>query len=284
MNRIVLATRGSPLALRQAEMTQQLLSSHFPQAEVSILKITTTGDRQRQWSLEKKGGKGLFTKQLEDALLNGEADIAVHSAKDMPTEEPDGLCIAGYLAREDAHDMLICRKDIEVPETIATGSPRRRSQLKKAYPKAVWLEMRGNVSTRLDKIAKSKQADATVLAAAGLIRLGIPNWPGLTFTRFNTDQMVPAAGQGAIALQMRTKDRALIQPINDIDTQRAVELERCFLKELSGGCHSATAAHVIGRDLFVYHEDKGFGQITLPSLEICEKNLDAVKDYAEKFL
>ena len=146
---ITLATRGSPLALCQAELVQASLCAAYPTATVEILKIRTTGDRQTEWSLEKRGGKGLFTKELEESLLSGAADIAVHSAKDLPTEMPEGLDLAGYLPREDPRDVFVLREGVVKPRFIASGSPRRRSQLKALYPGVVWSEIRGNVNTRL---------------------------------------------------------------------------------------------------------------------------------------
>ena len=147
----------------------------MPELKFRIEKMVTTGDRQREWSLEKKGGKGLFTKELEDALLEKRADLAVHSAKDLPSEMPEGLSIAGFLPRESPEDVLVLKDGIDAPARIATGSPRRRVQLRFLYPQVEFIEIRGNVDTRLAKIADG-YADATVLAAAGLNRLGIDSW------------------------------------------------------------------------------------------------------------
>src|ERR1051326_2064447 len=135
--------------------------------ETELLKIVTTGDRQAEWSLENKGGKGLFTGELEAALIRGDADVAVHSTKDLPGEMAAGLVIAGYLPRADTRDVLVVRADVSSPKTIATGSPRRRLQLAKLFPGLVFSEIRGNVDTRLKKIAEQHVADGTVLAAAG---------------------------------------------------------------------------------------------------------------------
>ncbi|MDA9961897.1 hydroxymethylbilane synthase, partial [Opitutales bacterium] len=150
---ITLATRKSPLALKQAELAVEALKAGMG-AEVELLPLSTTGDRQLEWSLEQEGGKGLFTKELETALLEGRADLAVHSAKDMPTDMPTGLALAGYLPREDPRDMLVFREGVDVPRVIATGSPRRRSQLSERFPEVEWKEIRGNVGTRLRKIAE----------------------------------------------------------------------------------------------------------------------------------
>ena len=197
---LVLATRRSPLALCQAELVANSISENLGR-NVKFLPMVTTGDRQTDWSLEKTGGKGLFTKELESALLDGTADLAVHSAKDMPTEMPKGLCLSAFLPRENPADVLVSRNGIDIPNVIASGSPRRRSQATKLFPDARWIELRGNVETRLKKIAEGKEAEATFLAAADLFRLGISEFKGLTFRELKCEEMVPAPGQGAIAIQ-----------------------------------------------------------------------------------
>ena len=259
---ITLATRGSKLAVAQAHLTAEALRAAFPEAEVVIREYVTTGDRQTEWSLETEGGKGLFTKEIEEALLRGEADVAVHSAKDRPTEEPEGLVIAGFLPREKAHDVLILREGVKTPKFIASGSPRRRAQLKALFPQAAWAELRGNVETRLKKIAKG-EADATALAAAGLARLGITGWPGLTFRPLGVREVVPAVGQGAIALQTRRGDEAIVEAASHPLTTASVRLERLFLRRMGGGCHAATAGHVLGKSLLVFHEGPGFQEYPL---------------------
>jgi len=255
-DKLTLATRRSPLALKQADLTRDFLAKALPGTAVEVLEVVTTGDRKISWSLEKEGGKGLFTKELEDALLCGEADIAVHSAKDLPTEHPAGLDIAGYLPRAAVNDVLVVRADIETPEVIATSSPRRRAQAQLLYPRAVWTEIRGNVDTRLKKIV-SGQADATILAQAGLNRLGITAWPGIRFVPLAIPHMVPAVGQGAVALQTRIEDVPAFANLLDAATARAVTIERKFLSAWGGGCHTAFAAHYIDGKLWVFHERVG---------------------------
>ncbi len=242
---ITIATRGSALALAQVALTRTLLQSALPHCALETLVLSTTGDRQTQWKLHEHGGRGLFTKELEDALLEGRADIAVHSAKDMSTELPDGLAIAGYLPRADARDVLVRRENCPCPALIASGSPRRREQGAKLWPEAKWTELRGNVETRLRKIAQG-QADATILAAAGLARLGISAYEGLVFEPIGTGDMIPAAGQAAIAIECRVQDLALYEALLDKKTTFAVSLERALLKSLGGGCHSAVAAFFDG--------------------------------------
>ncbi len=259
---IILATRRSPLALCQANLAKEHVEAVLGVA-AELKEFVTTGDKKTSWSLEDKGGKGLFTKELEDALLAGEADLAVHSAKDLPTEMPEGLAICAYLPREAAHDVLIVQYGVEKPSMIATSSPRRRLQLKEMFPCAVWSEIRGNVDTRLKKIATGK-AEATVLAAAGLKRLGIDSFEGVVFRPMSIEEIVPAVGQGAIALQCRVEDVEKFASLTCPQTQAAVELERKFLAAMGGGCHTATAGHVAAGQLHVFHEDSGRQVFDLP--------------------
>ena len=231
--------------------------------ETELLKLVTTGDRQTYWSLEQRGGKGLFTGELEAALLRGEADFAVHSAKDLPGAMPAGLTVVGYLPRADARDVLILRQGITAPVTVATGSPRRRAQLARLYPAAQFTGIRGNVDTRLRKISDDGLADATVLAAAGLARLGIGTWPGLTFVTLEYTQMVPAVGQGAIAVQCRVADAAKYATTFDAPTARAVNLERAFQSALGGGCQTALGVQATADALYFFHENIGVRSLPL---------------------
>ncbi len=254
--KLILATRKSPLALAQSNLVAALLSRALG-AEVELLKIVTAGDRQTEWSLEQKGGKGLFTSELEHKLIEGGADIAVHSSKDLPGEMPAGLAIAGYLPREDTRDVLVIREELTAPRKIATGSPRRRLQIAALFPGVEFCEIRGNVDTRLRKIAEQHLADGTILAAAGMKRLGIASWPGLRFTPLAHTEMVPAVGQGAIAIQCRVADAARFAPFFDAATARAVLVERAFQNQLGGGCHTAFGAHATPGTLYFFHEKTG---------------------------
>ena len=254
--KLILATRKSPLALAQSNMVAALLSRALG-TEVELLKIVTAGDRQTEWSLEQKGGKGLFTSELEHKLIEGGADIAVHSSKDLPGEMPAGLAIAGYLPREDTRDVLVIREELTAPRKIATGSPRRRLQIAALFPGVEFCEIRGNVDTRLRKIAEQHLADGTILAAAGMKRLGIASWPGLRFTPLAHTEMVPAVGQGAIAIQCRVADAARFAPFFDAATARAVLVERAFQNQLGGGCHTAFGAHATPGTLYFFHEKTG---------------------------
>jgi hydroxymethylbilane synthase len=260
--KLILATSKSPLALAQA----QLVADHLRErcgAECELLKIVTTGDRQAEWSLEEKGGKGLFTKELENALLRNEADIAVHSAKDLPGEVVAGLSTAGYLPRDDPRDMLVLRTGVTTPATIATGSPRRRHQAAMLFVNLEFTEIRGNVDTRLRKIGEQRVADGTILAVAGLSRLGIHSWPGVDFHPIGYESMVPAVGQGAIALQCRQADEPTFAPLLDAATARGLGLERALQLALGGGCHTALGAFAKNDTLYFFHEDVGLRTMPL---------------------
>jgi hydroxymethylbilane synthase len=254
--KFILATRKSPLALVQSEMVAARLRAKIPGAECELLKVVTTGDKQAEWSLSKQGGKGLFTAELEQALLRGEADLAVHSCKDLPGENTAGLVVAGFLPREDVRDVLVLREGVTEPKTIATGSPRRQLQIRNLFPQATFLEIRGNVDTRLKKIATGL-ADATILAQAGLNRLGIHTWPGIVFRPLSITESVPAVGQGAIAVQCRAKDVPFFAAALDAATARGVTIERALQSAIGGGCQIAFAAHVADTTLHFFHEKTG---------------------------
>jgi hydroxymethylbilane synthase len=283
LKKLILATRKSPLALAQTEMAAAHLGARLG-VEANLLKIVTTGDRRAEWSLEERGGKGLFTKELEHALLNGDADVAVHSAKDLPGDMPEGFAIAGYLPRADPRDVLVLRAGVATPKTIATGSPRRRLQIAMLFPSAQFTTIRGNVDTRLRKIAEGRAeedgrengkvregdgengaipVDATLLAAAGLARLRIDNWPGVGFHALGFENMVPAVGQAAIAIQCRAADVARYAPHLDAETARAVTLERAFQTALGGGCHTALGVHASHDTLWFFHDQTGLRNLPL---------------------
>jgi len=260
--KIILATRKSPLALTQTEMVAAHLRTHIPGAECELLKIVTTGDRQAEWSLAKQGGKGLFTAELEQALLRGEAHVAIHSCKDLPGEMVAGLAVAGYMPREDVRDVLVLREGVTAPATIATSSPRRQMQVKRLFPAATFTEIRGNVDTRLKKIAAGA-ADATILAAAGMNRLGIKS--------------VPAVGQGAIAIQCRTEDAPQFAAVLDAATARSVTVERALQAALGGGCQMAFAAHVAGDRLHFFHEKTGIRTLQLTPADYAQPRVAAAR-------
>ena len=251
-----LATRKSPLAIRQTEIVAGLVQDLLGM-EVEIIPLTTTGDQQIDWSLQEQGGKGLFTKELEQAILDGRADIAVHSAKDMPTEDPDGLEISAFLKREDPRDVLVTRENTTSIQKLASGSPRRISQLKNRFPAVEWLELRGNVETRLKKIAKNEGADGTILARAGLNRLKIDQFPGLHFESLEVDKMIPAPGQAAIAVQTRASESEKFSVLGDQATEKSVRFERKVLERMGGGCQVAIGVHLSNDTLYFFHEKTG---------------------------
>jgi hydroxymethylbilane synthase len=274
---IIIVTRGSPLALQQTRDAAARLEAALGRpTEVRIL--TTTGDRQAAWSLEKQGGKGLFTAELEQALLRGEADLAIHSSKDLPTEMPAGLAIAACLPRQDARDVLVRRAEVTSPKLIATGSPRRRAQGALTFPEAQWTELRGNVDTRLKKLANG-DAEASYLAASGLNRLGITEWPGLVLEPVALEHMVPAAGQGAVAIQSRSAEVAQYVPAGCARTTFSVSVERLFLAKLGEGCHTAFACHHAAKRIALFRADFGRRDFDFPVTDLA-----AASDLADSIL
>jgi hydroxymethylbilane synthase len=244
-----IGTRGSPLALAQTRETQRLLAaaSGCPEDRFEIVVIRTSGDMIQDRALAEAGGKGLFTKEIDAAMLRGEIDAAVHSAKDLPTVLPDGVTIAGYLAREDARDALIAAHASDVaslPQGAIVGSAslRRQAQIKRLRPDVRIELLRGNVETRLRK-AETGAIDATLLAYAGLKRLGLAHRATALLT---IDDFLPAVGQGAIAVTTRAGDAAtkqVLAPILDEETGCALIAERAFLHVLDGSCRTAIAGY-----------------------------------------
>ncbi len=244
-----IGTRGSPLALAQTNMTRRLLAKAHGIAEdsIAVIVIRTTGDAIQDRPLSESGGKGLFTKELDIALLQGDIDLAVHSSKDLPTVLPDGLCVTGYLPREDVRDALISRHgssfaDLPQGAVLGTASLRRGAQAKRLRPDLQLTLLRGNVETRLRKV-ESGEIDATLLALAGLKRLGLEaRAAGL----LSLEDFLPAVGQGAIGVTTRTDDhvtRVALGAILDGDTHFAVTAERAFLRVLDGSCRTPIAGH-----------------------------------------
>jgi len=237
---IVIGSRGSDLALWQANSVKRGLETFHPAFVFDVKIIRTTGDQLQDVALSKIGDKGLFTRQIETELLNGNIDFAVHSLKDLQTEQPEGLIIGAVCEREIPNDVLVSRQYTSIAElprgaSVATGSLRRRSQLLHHRPDLTIVEIRGNVPTRLEKFLNS-DLDAMVLAYAGLERLGL----GRGFSHvIPTDIMLPAVGQGAIAVEVRTGDNSamdMASRINDEPTKACVTAERACLRRLEGGC------------------------------------------------
>ena len=275
----IIATRKSPLALKQTEMVRACLAEKLPEGSYENLELSTQVDERLNWSLEKRGGIGLFTKELEDALIERRAELAVHSAKDMPTTLPEGLAIAGYLPRARVNDVLVHRKDSPNPQTIASSSPRRRVQAGLLYPDAKWTTIRGNVGTRLRKIAAG-ECEASLLAAAGLDRLDIAAFDGLEFLELAVEQVVPAPGQAAIAVQCRAEDLAKYKDLFCTDTKLAVTLEKAFLKRLGSGCQIPVGAYYKEGLFRIYHPEVGHRtfEIMLTALDQVEPELELVME------
>ena len=250
---IRIGTRGSKLALAQAHETRnRLMAAHgFGEDAVAIVTIITTGDRIRDRPLAEIGGKGLFTKEIEEALFSGAIDIAVHSMKDMPAVIPNGLAIAAYLPREDARDALVsavAKRIADLPHgaIVGTSSVRRAAQLLRRRADLRIVPFRGNVDTRIKKL-EAGEVQATLLACAGLNRLGL-SLPEIH--PIAIEEMLPAVAQGAIGLEIRADDektRSLIAAINDADTETRIICERAFLAALDGSCRTPLAGHAILR-------------------------------------
>ena len=246
-----IGTRGSPLALAQAhEVRDRLAAAHgFASEAAEIVVFTTTGDKIATRPLAEIGGKGLFTQELEEALLGGGIDIAVHSSKDMPTLVPDGLAFAHFLPREDVRDAWIGRDgarlaDLPAGAVVGTASLRRGALVKRVRPDLHVANFRGNVQTRLRKLGEGA-ADATLLALAGLKRLGMRE---VATEIFDLDAFPPAPGQGAIGIETRAGDAriaALLAPISDAATATALGAERALLAALDGSCRTPIAGHAV---------------------------------------
>ena len=246
-NSIRIATRRSPLALWQAEHVAARLKAAHPGIEVELIGLTTRGDKLLDAPLAKLGGKGLFVKELEQALMAGTADLAVHSMKDVPAELPNGLHLAAILPREDPRDAFVSERHSSLDRLpararIGTSSLRRQCQLKFRFPECEMIQLRGNVGTRLDKLA-SEGYDAVILAAAGLKRLGLER----RITEYLAPETsLPACGQGAIGIECRRDDariNALLELLDDPPTARCVAAERAFNQRLGGGCQVPIAGY-----------------------------------------
>jgi hydroxymethylbilane synthase len=244
-----IGTRGSPLALAQAHEARRLLAlaNGCDESRFALVVVRTTGDIIQDRTLADVGGKALFTKEIDAAMLAGEIDAAVHSSKDLPTFPPEGVTIAGYLPREDVRDALVSVRAASIealPQgaSLGTASLRREAQVRRLRPDVRGVLLRGNVETRLRK-AEAGEVDATLLAYAGLKRLGLAHRATAVL---DIDAFLPAVGQGAIAMTARTDDsatRALLDRVADPDTGHALAAERAFLAVLDGSCRTPIAGH-----------------------------------------
>jgi hydroxymethylbilane synthase len=230
-------SRGSRLALAQAELAAEQLRGSG--AQVALVPITTAGDRDRSRPFGEIGARGVFVKEIEEALLDGRIDVAVHSAKDMTSSDTRGLTVGAFTARDDARDALCGASGLQPGMRVGTASARRRAQLLALEPTLVVEPLRGNIDTRLRK-ARERGLDAVVLAACGLERLGLADEIGY---RFGPDELLPEAGQGALALQVRVGGEELVAALDDAETRRRVEAERRCVAVIGGGCLAPVAAH-----------------------------------------
>jgi hydroxymethylbilane synthase len=243
MKKLRIGSRESRLAVTQSEMVIAYIKEHCPEISVELVTMKTTGDKILDRTLDKVGGKGLFVKELDQALIDGRSDLSVHSLKDMPMEVPDELPLIGYSHREDPRDVLVLPKDceeIDFSKPIGCSSNRRILQLKKIYPQATFSPIRGNVQTRLAKLDRGEYS-ATILAAAGLKRLGLED----RISRyFSPEEMIPAAGQGVLAIQGRADmEYSFLEGFLDETARITSESERAFVRTLDGGCSSPIAAY-----------------------------------------
>jgi hydroxymethylbilane synthase len=249
-SRLRIGSRGSALALVQSEWVRGRLEALHPRLKVEIEVIRTKGDKLLDAPLAKLGDKGLFVKELEEALVEGRVDLAVHSAKDMPTETPAGLEIAAFTAREDVRDVFVAHPrapvrhldDLPAGAVVGPSSLRRRAQLLALRPDLAVVDIRGNVETRMRKVEEQDMA-GTILAAAGLARLGRT---GAAAFAFSFDEFLPAVGQGALAVEARAGDArvgALLAPLADAPSALTVRAERALMRALQGGCQVPIAAH-----------------------------------------
>lgn len=254
MKALVIGSRGSRLAVAQARYIADGIAERHPGVEISLRIIKTTGDRLSAVSLASLAAdaKGLFVKEIEEALLDGGVDLAVHSLKDLPTELPEGLTIGAIPPREDPRDCLVCGRTIDSTADLApgakigTGSLRRRLQFRRLRPDVDVVPIRGNVDTRLRKV-ESEAVDGAILAAAGMRRLSLEKHISYFFS---VEEMIPAIGQGALAVEIRSRDARLAEllaPLDDPRTRRAVTAEREFLRRLGGGCQVPLGAHAAFR-------------------------------------
>jgi hydroxymethylbilane synthase len=238
-----IGSRGSRLALTQAEQAADTLRR--PGVEIAFVPITTAGDRDRTRPFGQIGERGVFVKEIEEALLGGRIDVAVHSAKDMTSSDTEGLVVGAYLERDDPRDALIGAAAIRPGMRIGTASARRRAQLLAHEPTLSIEPLRGNVETRIRKL-RERGLDAIVLAACGLDRLGLAHEIG---ARLEPEQMLPEAAQGALALQVRAGEEALVARADHAETRRRVEPERRCVATIGGGCLAPVAAHHDGATL-----------------------------------
>lgn len=268
MKKLRIGTRGSALALKQAKMLEEALKV-YPELVTELVVMTTQGDKILDTPLFDFGGKGVFVTEFEEAILKGDIDVAVHSAKDMPMQLADGLCVGAVLSRADVSDVLLLSESGLIKYRncedilIGTGSLRRQCQLQKMYPHMKFKSIRGNVPTRMKKVLEG-ECDGIVLAYAGLQRLDLLEEDGFYYEKLSVDQVLPAAGQGIIAVECKkdSDTERLLQKISCKETMYALETERQVILSLNAGCNDAIGAYAtvenerVHLDLFRYEKDE----------------------------
>lgn len=284
--KIKVGSRESRLAVIQSEIVINEIKNKNPEIEAELVTMKTTGDKILNKTLDKIGGKGLFVKELDRALRDGEADITIHSLKDIPMEVDKDIPLIAYSKRESPFDALVLPKgknEIDFDKPIGCSSMRRTIQLKRLYPKAQVMPVRGNVLTRLEKLDRG-DFSALILAEAGLIRLGLRD---RIFKLFNPDEMIPAAGQGIIVVQgRRDEDYYYLKKIDSASSRLCAETERAFVRELDGGCSAPIAGYceIINEDEFLLRGlySDNINSITGKITGKKENNIETAVEFAKK--
>lgn len=281
--KIRIGTRKSKLAVAQTEMVVREIAKLFPEIDTEIVYISTTGDKVLDKPLLSIGGKGVFVSEIENALQKGLIDIAVHSAKDLPTALGEGLEISGVLKRGNYRDVLVTNKRAEIKNspdfTVGTGSLRRRMNLSRIYPNVKYSDIRGNVDTRLNKLANGEY-DAVILAMAGLERLALDNDPRFEFTPFNYDEFLPAPCQGIVAVESRVNDfvTPVINKISCKNTFLSFETERYIIEKLNAGCGIPLGAYSFAENEIISVSISESGDRVLSGTESIENRFKLVKE------
>lgn len=293
--KIRVGSRGSRLALSQTQMVIEELQKHHPELEAEVVIIKTKGDKILNVSLEKIGDKGLFVKEIEEQLLHGKIDIAIHSMKDMPGDGTEGLVLVPVMKREDPRDVLVTKhvisslKELPSAPKIGTGSKRRSSQAKMIWDDVVIEPIRGNVETRIKKMLDS-ELDGTILAYAGINRLKLKSCEAYKIIPFGIDEMIPAPSQGVLALQHRSNDSIIEDLVKDIiDEQTALEAkaERLFLKTLHGSCHLPMGAYLDlkNQQFHGIFGDENCEKVVMKSTDVTKDDvLEKAKEMAQEML
>jgi hydroxymethylbilane synthase len=285
-----IGTRASPLALKQVEIFCSYLYEKFSDINVEIIKITTTGDKILDKTLYEIGGKALFLKELEEALLNNQIDIAIHSGKDVPAILDDAFDLCCYLKRESPHDVLISKtnikliKEMQNGQVIGTSAPRRIAQIYKLNPHLEIKNIRGNIQTRINKFIEDNSMDAIILASAGLDRMDVKaNFRDLYYNVLPIDEIIPAACQGTIVAQklISRDDLNFLNELSDKNTVRASLLERNVIKLANGSCKTPIGVYVNGKNAYVGIANDDFSNFKSASISF--ESEDAIEKFCKTF-